>query len=349
MKISASIYSRNFQQQGPGLEQTVRALDAHRVDYIHVDCNDDQSVFDDIRQMRQWSRTPIDLHLITPDPMPFLPMIRECGVELVAVQQENLQQALEVPEDLRSRFGLAVQSGTPIEIFDSLQKQLRFALFMATIPGRSGGQFDRSNFRRIRLFKKRYPGLRIHVDGGVDEEVSFILRNMGVYAAVSGSFLLSQSEEEKPLGAQMIRLMHSGHTAMGAEQGRFCVRDFMMERDEIPLLPLREQRFDAVLQCIEDFSMGFALLETDEHKLAGLVSNAEVRRGLLRHRHDLNRVSMVDVINPSPLFAREEDSLATLLQRIKSHPGVIGYLPVLDAEDRITGALQFNNLIKGES
>jgi pentose-5-phosphate-3-epimerase/CBS domain-containing protein len=348
MKISASIYSRN----GQGLEETVRALDAHRVDYIHVDCPDDLSVFGDIARMRQVSSTPIDLHLITQDPSPFFEPIRQHQVNLVCVQQENLAQPLTVPDDLVNRFGLAVTSDTPLEVFAPLRDRLRFALFMATTPGRSGGRFDRVNFRRIRRFKRLYPELRIHVDGGVDEEVSFILRNMGVYAAVSGSFLLDERLDKGPLGARLMRLMHGGHAAeagVSGEGGHFQVADFMMERGEIPLLSGPDPGFAALLQCIDDYSMGFALLEDEEQRLIGLVSNADVRRGLLKHLNDLNQVKVADVLNRQPMFARENDSVHTLLGRIKSCPFPVNYLPVLDEHNRITGALQFHNLIKGES
>jgi ribulose-phosphate 3-epimerase len=357
MKISASIYSRN----GLNLEETVRSLDAHRVDYIHVDCHDNPAVFEDIRRMREVSNTPIDLHLITPDPTPFLQPVRDLNVDLICVQQENLTQALDVPKDLIPRFGLAVTAETPIDIFEDLQHQLRFALFMATTPGKSGGQFDRVNFRRIRQFRKRFPDLRIHVDGGVDEEVSFILRNMGVFAAVSGSFLLNEQLDEGPLGARLVRLMHGGVSASKSHapsenrfdtpttSGNFQVRDFMMERDEIPLLSSNGLQLPAILQSIEDFGMGFTLLEDQDQHIAGIVSNADVRKGLLKHLSDLNRVSLTDVINPHPVYAREEDTVADLLNRIKSCPFPIGYLPVLDQQDRISGALQFNNLIKGES
>jgi len=348
MKISASIYSRN----GQGLEDTVRALDAHEVDFIHVDCHNDPGVFDDIDRMRQVSTTPIDLHLITPDPSPFFEPIRQHQVNLVCVQQESLEQALSVPDDLVSRFGLAVTADTPLDVFEPLRNRLRFALFMATTPGRSGGRFDRVNFRRIRRFKRMFPELRIHVDGGVDEEVSFILRNMGVYAAVSGSFLLDERLDKGPLGARLMRLMHGGHSTSSTtddDAGHFRVRDFMMERDEIPVLAGPDPGLPAVLQSIEAHSMGFTLLEDSEQHLIGLISNADVRRGLLRHLDDLNRVAVSDVINPQPLFAREDDTVHALLRRIKACPFPVNYLPVLDQENRVTGALQFHNLIKGES
>jgi len=42
---------------------------------------------------------------------------------------------------------------------------------MATIPGESGGKFDKSNFTKIREFSQQYPEKKIHVDGGVNAEV----------------------------------------------------------------------------------------------------------------------------------------------------------------------------------
>ena len=63
MKISASIYSTSRD-----LEQVVRELDNHRIDFFHVDCNDDPKVFDDIINIRKWSKTPIDLHIISKTP-----------------------------------------------------------------------------------------------------------------------------------------------------------------------------------------------------------------------------------------------------------------------------------------
>jgi ribulose-phosphate 3-epimerase len=64
MKISASIYSdkKRF------LKEVIHDLMDHQVDILHVDCNDDLSVFDDISQIRTWCKIPIDLHIITETP-----------------------------------------------------------------------------------------------------------------------------------------------------------------------------------------------------------------------------------------------------------------------------------------
>ncbi|MFT7588913.1 MAG: ribulose-phosphate 3-epimerase, partial [Limisphaerales bacterium] len=255
MKISASIYARHrvgFSSNGKSadadehldvdparpLRDTVRMLDEHGVDYFHIDCRDDHAVFEDIKLIRTVSDTPIDLHLITPDPEPYYPAIREFGIECVSVQLESLQQAWDPPADLKKALGLAMISDTSIDAFSPFADSLSFVLFMTTTPGQSGGEFHNTNFRRIREFQAQHPGVRIHVDGGVNQEVSFILRNMGVYSAVSGSYLLPEKEA---VGPRMLKLTRSSipssvqsANSENEQTKGFIVADFMMERHEIP-------------------------------------------------------------------------------------------------------------------
>ena len=57
MKISASIYS---DKKRP-LAEVIEDLVEHQVDMFHVDCNDDQAVFEDIKYIKSVSNTPVDL------------------------------------------------------------------------------------------------------------------------------------------------------------------------------------------------------------------------------------------------------------------------------------------------
>ena len=50
MKISASIYS---DKKRP-LNAVINDLVDHQIEVLHVDCNDDLSVFDDIKNIREW-------------------------------------------------------------------------------------------------------------------------------------------------------------------------------------------------------------------------------------------------------------------------------------------------------
>ena len=186
MKISASIYSDNKRS----LADVIKDLDNHQVDILHVDCNDDLSVFDDIKAIRKMCDLPIDLHIITEQPSKYYQLLEENPVEYITFQYEDLKEELRIPETVNGKKGIAVITPTSVEIFEEF-KTFDFILIMATIPGQSGGKFDTINFSKIREFRNKFPGKSIHVDGGVNAEVSFILRNMGVTSSVSGSYLFN--------------------------------------------------------------------------------------------------------------------------------------------------------------
>ncbi|MGZ4060082.1 MAG: hypothetical protein ACXVPU_13695, partial [Bacteroidia bacterium] len=153
MKISASVYSNKTKS----LESLVKELDVFNVDFIHIDCNDDLSVFDDIEAIQKISKTPIDLHIISSEPEKFYPGLLKLNVDFVTFQFENLRSPLQIPKDIKSKLGLAIISPTPITVFEQYKEVMDFILFMTTTPGQSGGLFNKENFKKIREFKKGYP------------------------------------------------------------------------------------------------------------------------------------------------------------------------------------------------
>ena len=334
MKISASVYSSKSQSL-PGI---IKDLDMHGADFFHIDCNDDMAVFDDIAEIKQLSKTPVDLHIISAEPEKFFSKIEALNIDYVTFQYENLKQQLTVPESISAKLGLAITSETDIAVFDDYASQFDFILFMTTTPGKSGGVFDKDNFKKIRQFRKKFPGKNIHVDGGVNGEVSFILRNMGVFASVSGSYLMNSES----MGAAMLNL--KTHEV----DSHFQVKDFMRTIDEIPLLRIKDRSVTSILQSIEDYNLGFTILIDDNGKLEGIVTNADVRKGLLKHTDNLNNVTVEDITNNNPAKANENFSVMELLRFIKQQSFAISYLPVVDDTNRVTGAVTFFNLIKGE-
>ncbi|NBU92443.1 MAG: hypothetical protein EBS17_06330, partial [Flavobacteriia bacterium] len=148
MKISASIYS----DARKDLAQTIAELDAHQVDLLHVDCNDDLAVFEDIVQLRKWTRIPVDLHIITPTPSKYYARLLEVTVEYVTFQIEPLEEPLIWPEGLTAAKGVALTTHTALEVFDDYTT-CDFILIMATVPGQSGGTFNQENFKKIRTFR----------------------------------------------------------------------------------------------------------------------------------------------------------------------------------------------------
>ncbi len=334
MKISASIYSTSRP-----LEEVVRELDAHRIDLFHVDCNDDPKVFDDIAKIRTISKTPVDLHIISKTPEKYFPLLEKTPCDYVTFQFEDLPAHLEVPSTIKGRLGLAITAASDIDAFDAYAPRFDFILMMATIPGKSGGEFNKDIFRKIRAFRKKYPEKRVHVDGGVNGEVSFILRNMGVYSSVSGSYLF----KAETIGLALLNLKTHEN------ESHFQVKDFMLSGDEIPMLLPGKRNFENVLRNIEEFQMGFTILVNSDYKLEGIISNADVRKGLLKRIGWLNEIVEEDITNKTPVVVNENATVVELIRLIKSKKFPITYLPVVDNDNNVTGALTFFNLVKGEA
>ena len=333
MKISASVYSS---KEG-SLKEIVQNLDAHGIDYLHIDCRDNPDVFDDIEEIRGYSKTPIDLHLITADPEKYFDRINALDIELVTLQFEDLN-GYKYRGGLGSKMGLSIVTNTPLDAIGEDFSHYDFILMMATTPGESGGRFDKINFRKIREFKKAYPKKLVHVDGGVNAEVSFILRNMGVHSSVVGSYLF----KDQPVGAALLNL--KTHDI----DSHYLVGDFMRLRAESPIVDASSQNLKSVLQTIEEAKLGFCILEGAENELLGIVSNADLRREMLRNVDTPEHISLDRMINKTPISVKENTTVSDMLIFLKEFDFPINYLPVLDDKNKIKGVVSFLNLVKGE-
>ncbi len=335
MKISASVYTH-----GPrSLTELVKELDECGIDCLHLDCNNDPAVFEDIALIRQISKLPLDLHIISPSPAKYFEAIRKFQVEMVTFQHEAIEGKFAIPADLPSEIGIAISAESELSVFDSYSARAKFILFTGSTPGLSGGRFNNQTFRRIREFSRRYPGKKIHVDGGVNDEVSFILRNIGVRTVVSGSYLVNSNSIARSL-LQMQRPEVGSH---------YFVRDFMLLPDELPVINENQLSLPRVLHAIEDLGMGFAIVVNENQKLMGLVTNADIRRALLKHIDDLNAVTVGSLVNRNPKVVNEGLTVSEMLDLIKEINFPVLYMPVVNDSNQLTGAIKFNNLVKGES
>jgi pentose-5-phosphate-3-epimerase len=333
VKISASIYS----DKKRALKEVIQDLENHQVDLLHVDCNDDPSVFDDIAQIRQWTSIPIDLHLITSAPEKYFDLLIQNPVDYLTFQLEDLKEKLDLPNEISGKKGIAVTTPTAIEAFEEYS-DFHFILIMATVPGQSGGAFDKINFDKIRRFRKQYPNKSIHVDGGVNGEVSFILRNMGVSCSVSGSYLFNAPS-----------VGHALFSLQGKEiASHYQVGDFMTPLDECPIVHHDEQNVRQVLERIDTGNLGFCLVLENTGRLAGLISSADIRKALIRSLDDLQNLNVAMMLNPSPLTIKDTNSVLEMLHLIKSSSFPVMYLPVVNSLGHAVGIVNFANLIKAE-
>lgn len=334
MRISASIYANGEND----ILETVQQLEAHHADMLHIDCKNNLAVFEDVKRIKKQTTLPLDLHLITANPMAFAHALDETPVDYLTIQYEALSTTATLPTTGFKKLGLALTSDTPLRVFEQFASRCDFVLLMATTPGESGGSFNTTNFQRIRAFKQQFPTKQIHVDGGVNAAVSFILRNLGVHCAVSGSYLFKQ----QTVGGALVNLK-SAQT-----DSQYRVADFMFSLAETPQVGLPELTLKSVLQSIEQARMGFTAVVDNAGFLKGIISNADVRKGLLQSIDNLHELQAQSLINLQPIVAQETMTVTELLQFIRQQTIPINFLPVVNREGKLSGALIFNDLIKGE-
>jgi ribulose-phosphate 3-epimerase len=334
MRISASIYANGEKD----ILETVKELEAHHADMLHIDCKNDFSVFHDLARVKKETSLPLDLHLITSKPLDFASVLESNPVDFLTIQYENLNGIRELPTAGFNKLGLALTSNTSLDVFQEFKESCDFVLLMATEPGVSGGSFNKDNFKRIREFKRKFPNKHIHVDGGVNAEVSFILRNLGVHCAVSGSYLFQQHS----VSAAMLNLKN------GQADSHYGVADFMLGLDETPTVSLSKLTLKSVLQSIENARMAFTAVVDKAGFLKGIISNADVRKGLLRSIDNLSSLQAESLINLNPIVVHEEMTVTELLRFVRHQSIPINFLPVIDSEGKLSGSLTFNDLIKGE-
>ena len=187
MRISASISSLQKRQ----IPDTVSMLDQAGVNFYHLDSVENREIFDFAKSLGEITQTPMDLHLITSDPVKYWDEIRESGIDAIVIQLEALHSTLIIPDDMRGKVGLAILATSSPELFKPYEKVASSLLIMTTTPGYSGGKFQKEQFANILRFRFMYPKVPLIVDGGVTAEISSVLTFMGIPQVVSGSYLFS--------------------------------------------------------------------------------------------------------------------------------------------------------------
>jgi CBS domain-containing protein len=177
----------------------------------------------------------------------------------------------------------------------------------------------------------------VHVDGGVNDEIAYILRLLGVNVIVSGSYLMNHES----LSAGML----SFHKTP-SEHKSFSVAEFATPVKYLPVLKENELDFKTILQTIERFAMGFVLITNNEGNLTGVVSNADVRRGLLKNLNDLNSTKAESVINKKPISIAHTSTVADIVRLVNELNFIVLFLPVVDEKNILKGAVLLNNLTR---
>lgn len=322
------------------LPDVLKKLDVLGVDIIHYDVSDNAKTlhFKDIEQLRRNTCLPFDVHLSVEDPFPYLQDIQLKPEDYFCLHVENnlsWSQLEEVRHKVGCNFGLAINTETPVsDLFDKAQI-LDYVLFMSATPGVSGGQFNDQVVSKIKAFRRAFPNVKVHVDGGVNYLSAALLRELEVDVLISGSYILKNEDYL----VQLVKLF--------GKNLYLRVADIMRVRDQVPRVTPDTDICQTVLE-MNTKQVGCTCVVDHENRLLGLVTDGDVRRRLIV-QPDLSTLKAKDLMAVQPFAITPDMRLLSLLRELDKRHAGFDVIPVVDASEQCVGLVWLRDIISSHA
>jgi ribulose-phosphate 3-epimerase len=186
------------------LAETIRCFERNSVPYLHIDVMDGCFVpnlmlgTETVRQLRQFTAIPMDIHLMTEDPGGKLEWFGIRSGDYVSVHAEttrHLQRVLAKIRSLGARPMIALNPATPLCMAEEVLADVDAVLIMTVNPGYAGQELVPQTLDKIGRLRERLDSMgldrvEIEVDGNVTPENAVKMRRAGANIFVAGTSLL---------------------------------------------------------------------------------------------------------------------------------------------------------------
>lgn len=208
MKIAPSLLAADFSK----LEEEMQDIEKGGADLVHLDVMDGRFVPNIsfgppvIQALRPITKLPFDVHLMIYYPEDYFDILKNIGVEMASFHIEAVTHVDRVIHALKSaniKCGLAVNPGTSLSMIDTVLPLLDYVLIMSVNPGFGGQKFIPYAVDKVKQLKKmiteKQLSVSIEVDGGVNQDNAFLLKNAGADILVAGSSVFGKSDRAKAI------------------------------------------------------------------------------------------------------------------------------------------------------
>jgi ribulose-phosphate 3-epimerase len=186
------------------LAETIRVFEEHNIPYLHIDVMDGSFVpnimmgTDAVRQIRQATAIPLDIHLMIEEPLEKLEWFEPRPGDYVSVHAEttrHLQRVLAKIRALGAKPMAAVNPATPLSAVEEVFPDVDAILVMTVNPGYAGQKLVPQTLEKIHrlramLDERGFEQVEIEVDGNVTLENAINMRKAGADIFVAGTSLL---------------------------------------------------------------------------------------------------------------------------------------------------------------
>lgn len=205
MKIAPSLLSADFGE----LRRDIEMINDSESDYLHLDIMDGVFVpnisfgFPVMKSVSQYSRKPLDVHLMIVEPQKWISRIRDVGATIMNVHQEaclHLHSCVQEIHQAGMKAGVTLCPATPVSTLSDIIEDLDLVLLMSVNPGFGGQPFIQHTLKKCaelrQLIDQTGSTAEIEIDGGINMETGRQLAEVGADVLVAGSFIF---ENQNPV------------------------------------------------------------------------------------------------------------------------------------------------------
>ena len=204
--INPSILNANFDDLENEIQKITSVSDA-----LHLDVMDNQFVpnftFDIARAFKiiNFSKLPVDAHLMICDPDSIAPKYAEQGTNSVTFHFEAANHVASTISNIRSngaKVGLAIKPATSFQEIEEFMADIDMLLIMTVEPGFGGQSFMHYQMVKVRTARAHIENMKkekplLQIDGGVSLDTIAEAALAGANCFVAGSAVYKSADPAK--------------------------------------------------------------------------------------------------------------------------------------------------------
>lgn len=201
IKISPSILSSNNRID------SIKKLNNTNCEYIHIDTMDGifvpnkQMNIDEIIELEKHTTKPLDIHLMTKDPLKYIKNLNNKNIEYITFHLEiekNIEEIINEIKSLNYKVGISIKPNTEVEELIPYLEKIDLVLIMSVEPGFGGQKFIPETLEKAKVIRNINKNITIEIDGGInDSNIDIIKKHVDI--VVVGSYIINSTDYNKAI------------------------------------------------------------------------------------------------------------------------------------------------------